>query len=29
MTVFELHVAITVDDYDKLVAFYRDGSGLD
>jgi len=29
MSVFELRVAITAEDYDKLVAFYRDGLGLD
>lgn len=29
MPVFELRVAITAEDYDKLVAFYRDGLGLD
>ena len=28
MPVFELRVAITAGDYDKLVAFYRDGLGL-
>lgn len=29
MPVFELRVAITAEDYEKLVAFYRDGLGLD
>lgn len=29
MSVFELRVALTVDDYDRVVAFYRDGLGLD
>ena len=29
MPVFELRVAITAEDYNKLVAFYRDGLGLD
>lgn len=28
MTAFELRVAITAEDFDKLVAFYRDGLGL-
>ncbi|MFO7324030.1 MAG: VOC family protein [Chloroflexota bacterium] len=27
--VLELRVALTVDDYERLVAFYRDGLGLD
>lgn len=26
---FELRVALTTEDYDRLVAFYRDGLGLD
>lgn len=25
MSVFELRVVITAEDYDRLVAFYRDG----
>lgn len=29
MAVMELRVAITVDDWEKAVAFYRDGLGLD
>jgi len=29
MPVFELRVAITAEDYDRLVSFYRDGLGLD
>lgn len=29
MPVFELRVAITAGDYDRLVTFYRDGMGLD
>lgn len=29
MPVFELRVAITAEDYEKLVVFYRDGLGLD
>ena len=29
MPVFELRVALTVDDFNKAVAFYRDGLGLD
>ena len=29
MSVFELRVAITADEYDKLLSFYRDGLGLD
>ena len=29
MSVFEIRVAITAKDYDKLVTFYRDGLGLD
>lgn len=29
MSVFELRVAITAEEYDKLVAFYRDGLSLD
>lgn len=29
MSVFELRVAITTEDFDRLVAFYRDGLGLD
>jgi predicted enzyme related to lactoylglutathione lyase len=29
MPVFELRVVITAEDYDKLVAFYRDGLGLE
>lgn len=29
MTVFELRVALTTEDYDRLVAFYRDGLGLE
>jgi predicted enzyme related to lactoylglutathione lyase len=28
MPVFELRVALTTDDYDRLVSFYRDGLGL-
>lgn len=28
MTVFELRVALTAEDYDRLVVFYRDGLGL-
>lgn len=29
MTVIELRVALTAEDYDSLVAFYRDGLGLE
>ena len=29
MSVFELRVALTVEDFDKAVAFYRDGLDLD
>ena len=29
MSVFEIRVVFTTDEYDKLVAFYRDGLGLD
>jgi catechol 2,3-dioxygenase-like lactoylglutathione lyase family enzyme len=29
MTVFELRVALTVEDFDRAVAFYRDGLGLE
>lgn len=29
MPVIELRVALTVEDFDKVVAFYRDGLGLD
>ena len=29
MTVFELRVALTVEDFDHLVAFYKDGLGLE
>lgn len=29
MPVFELRVALTAEDYDRLVAFYRDGLGLE
>jgi len=29
MAVFELRVALTTDAFDRLVAFYRDGLGLD
>ncbi len=29
MAVFELRVALTAEDFDRLVAFYRDGLGLD
>lgn len=29
MPVFELRVAVTTDEFDHLVAFYRDGLGLD
>lgn len=29
MSVFEMRVALTVDDFDKVVAFYRDGLGLE
>lgn len=29
MAVFELRVALTVDDFERVVAFYRDGLGLD
>jgi lactoylglutathione lyase len=29
MSVLELRVALTVDDFDAVVAFYRDGLGLD
>jgi lactoylglutathione lyase len=29
MAVFELRVALTVDDFDRAIAFYRDGLGLD
>jgi catechol 2,3-dioxygenase-like lactoylglutathione lyase family enzyme len=29
MAVFELRVALTVDDFNAVVAFYRDGLGLD
>jgi len=29
MTVFELRVALTTDTFERLVAFYRDGLGLD
>ncbi len=29
MAIPELRIALTVDDYDKAVAFYRDGLGLD
>jgi len=29
MTVFELRVALTAEDYDRLVTFYRDGLGLE
>jgi catechol 2,3-dioxygenase-like lactoylglutathione lyase family enzyme len=29
MTVFELRVALTVDDFQRVVAFYRDGLGLE
>ena len=29
MRVFELRVALTAEDYDRLVVFYRDGLGLD
>ena len=29
MPVFELRVALTVDDFNRAVAFYRDGLGLD
>ena len=29
MSVFELRVALTTEDFEKAVAFYRDGLGLD
>ncbi len=29
MPVFEFRVALTVDDFNRVVAFYRDGLGLD
>lgn len=29
MTVFELRVALTAEDYDRLIVFYRDGLGLE
>ncbi|MFN8527134.1 MAG: VOC family protein [Anaerolineae bacterium] len=29
MPVLELRVALTVDDFDRVIAFYRDGLGLD
>lgn len=29
MTVFEFRVALTTDDFDRAVSFYRDGLGLD
>lgn len=29
MPVLEMRVALTVEDYDRVVAFYRDGLGLD
>ncbi len=29
MSVIELRVALTVDDFDKVTAFYRDGLGLE
>lgn len=29
MTVLEFRVALTAEDYDRVVAFYRDGLGLD
>ena len=29
MTVFELRVALTAEDYDRLITFYRDGLGLE
>lgn len=29
MSTFELRVAVTAEDFDKLIAFYRDGIGLD
>lgn len=29
MPVFELRVAITTEDFDRLITFYRDGLGLD
>ncbi len=29
MSVFELRVALTTEEFDRLVAFYRDGLGLD
>lgn len=29
MPVFELRVAITIEDFDRLITFYRDGLGLD
>jgi catechol 2,3-dioxygenase-like lactoylglutathione lyase family enzyme len=29
MAVFELRVALTVEDYDRVIAFYREGLGLD
>ena len=29
MSVFELRFALTTEEFDRLVAFYRDGLGLD
>ena len=29
MSIFELRVALTTEEFDRLVAFYRDGLGLD
>ncbi|WP_119066705.1 VOC family protein [Aggregatilinea lenta] len=29
MSVFELRVALTTEEFDRIVAFYRDGLGLD